>query len=358
MKGIRFICFLCGLGLFFSCSKGVEEKMPFISLKSQILKTDSLLIGHKVIAKMDSFLIFPTWKCKTLYDIYAIKGDSLIFQNHFLPFGNGPYELTMSVEAYSLNNGCFLTYDPNIQKGFQINLKNRHDMLNKSTYKEFKQLQRDLHFLKIVYETDSTLVTTFLQNGIRSYLGRFNLNSGFLTPIWGLWPNDGFEGADNIKQQAYAVNGILLKHPFLNKYFTASGVGKYGEIFSIQEDSIISHHKLFDIYPKYKADDDGMNIKYDRSNFSGLDACVSSNYIYVMPDRGTTGDYLSNNHPSSYYIYTNEVFVYDWDGVLRKKYLLDKDILTLFVDNEDRAIWGLVMDEKTNDEYMVRYDLK
>ena len=76
-----------------------------------------------------------------------------------------------------------------------------------------------------------------------------------------------------------------------------------------------------------------------------------------MPDRGTMEEYVRDIQNSDSYNYTDEIFVYDWNGVLRKRFKLDYDILTLLVDKDNHFLYGQSIDKETSDEYIVRFEL-
>ena len=44
-------------------------------------------------------------------------------------------------------------------------------------------------------------------------------------------------------------------------------------------------------------------------------------------------------------------------GVLRKRFKLDYDILTLLVDKDNHFLYGQSIDKETSDEYIVRFEL-
>ena len=134
-------------------------------------------------------------------------------------------------------------------------------------------------------------------------------------------------------------------------------MGQYVEIFRIEQNQIVPVSKLFDLYPQYEVANDGLNVRYSRDNMRGLDICVTSEFIYVMPDRGTMEEYVRNIQNSDSYNYTDEIFVYDWNGVLRKRFKLDYDILTLLVDKDNHFLYGQSIDKETSDEYIVRFEL-
>ena len=76
---VCLISLFLALYFLFSCKTGNSERnLPAIHLKGTILQPDSILLGHKVVAIVDSHLVVPTWKNEYLYDVYKMKGDSLL----------------------------------------------------------------------------------------------------------------------------------------------------------------------------------------------------------------------------------------------------------------------------------------
>lgn len=355
---IGLISLFFTLFLLFSCErKRSETVLPEIHLKGTILQPDSLLLGHKVVAVVDNHLVFPTWKSEYLYDVFQMKGDSLLFKDKLISRGQGPYELTVSEETYDAVSGRFVIYDCNIGKGFLIEADSIGKMTDYTRWKPLEKLHNEVYVSKMVIETDSTVITAFMKDGFETFLGRYNLNTGKHSMLYGLWPDDGFDGSDYVKQTVYA-NGSLLKCPDRNLFLVSSQKGQYAEIFRIEQNRIIPVSKLFDLYPRYKVADDGLNVRYARDNMRGLDICVTSDFIYVMFNKGTMEEYAQDIENSDSYNYKNDVFVYDWDGTLKRRFKLDYNILTLYVDNDDRFLYGKAIGEDADEEYIVRFELE
>ena len=345
------------LCLFISCNTVVKQQdQSYVNLNGTILQTDSLLLGHKVVAIVDNHLVVPTWKNDFLYDIYQINGDSLLLKNRIIPRGQGPDALTSSQESFEMSSGRLVIYDCNIGKGFQIDASTVDNLLASNHWKSLKDFNNKTYISQMVYETDSTLLTTFMQAGLESFLGRLNFNTGEYTVLYGLWPDDAYEGSSFVKQTVYA-NGTLLKCPDRNLYLLSSAVGQYAEIFSIEHDSIVPRVMLYGQHPRYQMSEDGWNVRNARDNMRGLDISVTSDFIYVMLDKGTIEEYVKNMDRMNSYNYTGEVFVYGWDGTLKNQLKLDHDILTLFVDKDNRFLYGKTLDDETGEEYMVRFKL-
>ena len=355
-NGLIALLFL--FSLFFSCcSKTDGEKLPIVQLKGTVLQSDSLLLGHKVVAIVDSHLVMPTWKNEYLYDIYKMKGDSLLLKDRLIQRGQGPYELTVSEEMYDVVSNRLVIYDCNVGKGFLLKGDSIDKMIDYTCWRSLEKFHNEVYISKMVFETDSTMVTTFMQDGFESFLGRYNLNTGKHSILYGLWPDDGFDGSAYVKQKVYA-NGSLLKCPDKNLFLVSAQMGQYAEIFNIEQDRIVSITKLFDLYPQYEVADDGLNVRYARDNMRGLDISVTSDFIYVMPDKGTIEEYVQNIQNSDSYNYTNDVFVYDWNGELRRRFKLDYDVLTLLVSEDNCFLYGKTIDGETYEENIVRFELE
>ena len=358
MKGrIRIVFQLLLLCMFISCSTVVKKgDQSYVNLDGVILQTDSLLLGHKVVAIVDNHLVVPTWKNDFLYDIYQIKDDSLLLKKRLIPRGQGPDALTSSQESYDVFSGRFVIYDCNIGKGFQIDASTVDELLASDDWENLKGFNNEIYISQMIYETDSTLLTSFMRDGFESFLGRLNFNTGEYTVLYGLWPDDSFEGSNFVKQTVYA-NGTLLKCPNRNLYLLSSSVGQYAEVFSIERDSIVPRFMLYGQYPRYQMSEDNLNVRNSKDNMRGMDISVTSDFIYVMLEKGTIEEYVKNIDRMNSYNYTDEVFVYGWDGALKSQLKLDRDILTLFVDEDNRFLYGKTVDDETEEEYMVRFEL-
>ena len=131
------------LCLFISCNTVVKQQdQSYVNLNGTILQTDSLLLGHKVVAIVDNHLVVPTWKNDFLYDIYQINGDSLLLKNRIIPRGQGPDALTSSQESFEMSSGRLVIYDCNIGKGFQIDASTVDNLLASNHWKSLKDFNR------------------------------------------------------------------------------------------------------------------------------------------------------------------------------------------------------------------------
>lgn len=182
------------------------------------------------------------------------------------------------------------------------------------------------------------------------------MNTGQSDCLYGLWPDDGFQGAEFVKQGAYIDNSGLHRRPGDNLYVIVSSYGKYGEIFSVMGNRVISKKILFDEYPDYTTRD-GLNVSYSGMNAMGLKIFATREYIYVKLHKGNLAEYRERKHSSDYYFGADEIWVYDWEGHLQKKYALDKKISNLFVSEDDSKMWGLTTDEEREGSYFLRFDL-
>lgn len=332
----------------------IDENVPLHELKAVVLEPDSLVLGYKIVAKSGDYVVMPTSRYSTLYELCKMQGDSLLLQKRFLTRGEGPDELGMSFDAYYADSQLLVAYDPNIRKALKINL---HDCIEGklSSWKVCSAFMKkdNISFGSFIFETDSTVIATCQQEHVKSYLVRLDLNTGDYDYLWGLWPDDGWQGEEYVKQGEYTQNASLCKRPGDNLYFISSGYGHYGEIFSVHGDKIESKCLVFDDYPVYSSKD-GLNASHASSNYLGIDAFATRQFIYIKLREETLGDWRKAGFPSDWG-YTDEVRVYGWDGMLRKKYHLDRPVLTMFVDEDDRTLWGMTQGEEEG--CFVRYEL-
>lgn len=77
-----------------------------------------------------------------------------------------------------------------------------------------------------------------------------------------------------------------------------------------------------------------------------------------MSDRQVTVEDVFGNKPQELpYNYTKNVVVFDWNATPLCKYLLDKPIRSMFVDNDDSILYGIAVGDN-NYDLILEYRLK
>ncbi|MBV4191905.1 TolB-like 6-bladed beta-propeller domain-containing protein [Bacteroides fragilis] len=344
-----------------SCRDGSSvidrASVPNIDVTGTELKADSMLYSSKIVAIFDQYILMPTWKKQQLFDLYWIKGDSLLYERSFLEEGNGPNELIIADYSYNPSNKQLLVEDPNTKKALFVDLAGKQDMRRCDAF----SANPGYFFQQYIYETDSTVIGLVTQKGAQSLIARLNLLNAQCEVIEGLWPKDEFMGNPAIKQRVYTSNAILMKHPVKSLYFYAAAEGMYAEIFEINRKQAFNHQPIFSQYPVYDTKD-GMNPSCPGDVAMGLHACATQAYIYIMLHRGTLQDFRNTvNKPlekeTDGYKYNNEIFVYNWQGVLQKIYHLNRFVNKFYVSDDDRQMWASCVNEETGEDVFLRFDL-
>ncbi len=112
------------------------------------------------------------------------------------------------------------------------------------------------------------------------------------------------------------------------------------------------------VYPKYTTKD-GLNRSYQNDCLRGMQVRVTNRYIYIQLMPLTKGDVRKRVLYKEYPNYCNdELLVFNWDGVLVKKYILDIPIYSYVVDLKDQYLYGISVDLKSDNPIFKCYHLK
>lgn len=161
--------------------------------------------------------------------------------------------------AYDRNNHQLILKDANKQSALFLNMVDEANITNTDMWRVVNRLTPDFSFNNYIVQSDSTLLSLTIKDGIKSFLTVLNFKEQRCQPLLGFWPEDGFQGNDLVKQIEYTLWGAqLLKCPSSNRYFYSSEFGYFAEYFNIQDSMIVDRKNLYDIYPVYFSKD-GMN---------------------------------------------------------------------------------------------------
>lgn len=161
------------------------------------------------------------------------------------------------------------------------------------------------------------------------------------------YPDDGI-AASNIKK-SLVYQGLLLKHPSMNKFVFSSYYGKILEILELDENEDLNLiYSSYEIFPQYVPNENSSTEMLDENLTGFLTASVSNEYIYLLYSGMTKKD--KNRNLSA------KIEVYDWGGNMLRTILLDTLLSEFCVNIDNKILYGISMDEMDNYD-LVLYDI-
>jgi hypothetical protein len=291
-----------------------------------------------------------------------IKGDSLNIHDRFLTRGSGPYEVNVLASVYDRDTKTlsFFENQGKLTRGYQVDMKKKNGIHDKSIWRvfDFSALGSIRVRYSFAYVSDTLLLSVAGRYHRKELLTLINLNDCKLTYPLDLWPDDGFEENNLAKQGVYLNNAHVFKNSRLNKYLYVSDLGKYMEIFSLEDKQIFHRLPICKIYPKYKVSQDGRNYSTEEEVNHGFNVYTTDNLIYARPIEFTLEMLRSRQGFEGYDFYYGKIInVYDWSGNLTKKYETDIPFHSFVVDEGNNFLYVVTNDLETEDTLIRKYKL-
>jgi hypothetical protein len=293
----------------------------------------------------------------------VIKGDSLNVYDRFLTKGNGPYEVNVFASVYNKETQTlsFFENQGTLTKGYQVDMKTKNGIHDKSTWRifDFSPISDLCIGHSFVYVSDTLLLSIGGRFYSKELLTLINLNNCKLTYPLDFWPDDGFEENNVVKQGVYSNSARVFKNTKLNKYLYVAGMGKYMEIFSIEDKQITHRLPICKIYPQYKAAADGLNYRTGEEEVNrGFYVYTTDSLIYAGPVEYTLEMLRSGQSFEGYDLYYGKIInVYDWNGNLIKRYETDIPFHTFVVDEGNNFLYVVTHDLETEESLIRKYKL-
>lgn len=351
--------------LTLSCSRRDKfGDVPVIHLKGTIIPSDSLENSYVVLDVNADEVILKASKEPFFVETYRLTADSAHLSHRYGKRGAGPEELIETNRIYyNKPSRDMLLYSSNDQGAQIINLDSGiiHPL------NVFRQ-NSALWLMQAEYVNDSTLLTTCVipspKNQKRDWFKFLHLTDGQLTDIAGFEPEDGFDKPVMTKQWVYNSTPRLKKHPRQNRFLYGCGdEGFYAEIFDLEGNQVVNRKVILDQYPSYRPGEDGISPEgAPDSQLKGFKVSVTSRYIYILRHRETHGDLRAAQTPEKFkgpgksISYSEEVFVFDWEGRLCHKLCLSPFVVNIAVTEDDSAIYGITESE-TYEPLLIKYSL-
>lgn len=352
---------------------GCKEKVvseidwaPFTdSLKGErLLKDTSILADFWYPSMYKGWVIAGQLNHSPAFRLCRITEDSIVSAGEFLTIGDGPYEMHFPQCAWNF-------YDNYLFIGDFVNRQ------NKLIYIPLDSIQNvfDVHtwevskFVPFVLEghriSPSSLICLekgkFVDAMIAGKVFVFIDNNQDTLWSGGEYPDDGCNVLPK-RLKSYAYLGDWQKHPREDKFVYFSSYNRYMFITKLEGDTMKEIASPYRLYPQYSLSEDGQNVSIDAQCYFGVRKMyVTENYIYMLMNDALFGDFKKGKMHDGYSVfYSNEVYVFDWEGRPVKKYRLDHQVGNIWTDENDECLYASTIDPEDPEGEVIylRYRMK
>ena len=350
------------LCILFSCNTTKHNSINWDKIEhhitSEIIHTnDPYIRGLFSPVVIDDYVITRYFRSEKMFSLSHLRNDSLIYIGDFLSDGRGPSEMSIPTLIYIASSKQIVIYDNYSESGrvFYIDATNIKNVFNIKTWD-----QKSISYIKDCYRlcplTDSSFLGLLPLNS-RTEQMFFYIDSNGLRGLNLLFPNDN-SGVTNLHAKRTAYLGNIQKHPIQNRFVYFSDRNRYMHIFDFTQDALLTVSTPYTDYPRYSIGESPIRIRTHPDSYHGpINFFVTDKHIYALMNDATYAhirdDIPINGHP---WTFSNTVFVFDWNGIPIKKYILDRYVQSFFIDSEELYIYGNRETDKSIEVF--RYKIK
>lgn len=360
-KSKLLLFIICSIFLFSACRKLNE----YITVKNITTFTDGSFksvkkVSHKVlnddfigdpvrISLINTFLFAVDSKTDTIVHVFSIINDNYI--GPIIPRGIGPNELlSVGMIEPSIEKNKFWSYDLTNKLWIENHLDSivvSKCLIPTKSIRIPQDLPQDIYIDNPVWISDSLFVCSNLNNYRDRYM-IFDKQSKLVSSISN--PNFIFHEdiPDGILCDIFST--IFDVKPDKSKIALAGRYFDCLEIYNI-DGSFQCHlkgpnEKSEVVFNKEKSLNRGVMIKSPETKKIYICIKVSDNKIYALysgKDRKDPADYN----------YSNIIYTFDWNGMPLDKIILDTEIGTFDIDEENKKIYAIMKP----DNCVIEFDL-
>lgn len=336
---IRLLCALTTLVSFVSFSSCTEQVKDLwigktTSLKSCNLNTNiSFLYIPMDLCIKDSFIITSTYNRNSFFTVYSINNNNIQELYSFGEKGEGPEDFIFPTSLRIYDKYVHF-YDKALSKYITIESLDSLKIQTKNV--------QSLGFNNLIKLTNGDFLGDGFFSDVRFKLIQKEDTISLKIP----YPSE--DKTKESVQTGLAYQGDINRNPKRDQIVYTSSYGDIIEIYKSTNNGIEQIFSQQLQYPLYTPQD--QNSGEISSNLSpkciksALCTYVTEKYIYILYSGMTMDDPMHN--------YSNIVHVYDWQGNPQKKYILDKHLTCIGIDEHDQFLYGVYweIDEAKDDE--------
>lgn len=339
IKSLLIYSFIaCGV---FSCKKEAHYAYPVKEFDpnkiSEVVvngtKTDIVVSISWQTVMVDSLLIVEVREPTGFLSVYNTKDLSRIME--LCTIGNARYEFNRTFylisQTYRKGGDAFITTVDKFRFVKEINLtesmKTGHTVV--SDICEYPSFNFDDDFLFV----DNDITNLFLYKNQNNYPednfhGEYSVTNfkSMEKKVINVFPKPMRTGTESIR---YYSSGEIYKHPERNLFVQACGYMDYLLFFDIDADNGFAVHKkgsptFDDVAP------DGRSLRFARGCLATKDYFFASHCEYKNDENGDE-------------VRESKLYIFDWEGNLRKNIKLYPDVIDLTYDERTQILYGFDM---------------
>ena len=326
MKNLIYIPIILVTLLFCQCNSKrnttitIKNTTATNSLKGRSIKvSEDLLMPVKVFAIDDKLVVFDRVN-SDFFKVFKIPEMELLYS--FGSKGRGPNEFS-HIDPNSMkvvgNKICLL--DGNTLKYLNVG----NDKITVEQSKTIVMGQAPTNRLLVL--NDSIYISDILGDNLEHEFQRVNLNQRKIEKTFGDYPDEGIRLKNDIeKYQTYMKasasspkgDKIISFYLNFNRFKILDNQGK------LLKEVVIESN-----LPKYKPKDPKSSVIYRSEPFATKD------FVYVLAIEQVQNEVMSNISS-----FKPKLEIWNWEGELQAKYLLDKPIITFTISEENSKLYG------------------
>ncbi|WP_298063993.1 BF3164 family lipoprotein [uncultured Rikenella sp.] len=351
----------------YGCSSGTDEQpLPDWTGKTDTLSSTELhpLSSDSTLLHVSEFVALDNrYVCLSqpgiddqLWNLYELKGDSLIRMGNFIRNGKGPKEVLSRAYLTVRDDGSLLIAPNGYNTHFFISDKHPDSILNPHSWKTFNYPRTNSYLGMVRPLGKNGYILPSSTGGLDYLYERFTVGDSIFTGTNSPFPERESECSNLSKSMAYKVQ--LYRRPGEDRYVSVAYFGDWVTIFNVEGDSITRKKSILNTPPTFTLREDGINIRYDDENSMGFLAAVTEDYIYLFKHLIKYGDFGHileyKGYPATY---SDEIWVYDWEGNPVRRFILDVPVAMIGTDPQDQFLYAALIDPETSDQRILRFAL-
>ena len=283
--------------------------------------------GEMLFFDKDSSLIIENFKSDSLLIKISLKDKKI---SHFIPVGNGPNEFVDINLSQKISDSTLLFMDINSSQLFQLNILTGY-------------LQEDLSYnnsrcLRMAKVNNYYISTGIFEEGMFAIWDDTDFISYQVD-----YPKDKVDNKNNASK-GLAYQGKLLANAKLNRFLFCSTLFTYFELFEFDTmtKNINSIKKNYIGEYEYVPSQDKNLVfahPYENTREGYIDAFSTDDKIFLLYSGRSIEDAGIDNREKARL--SNQIHIYDWNGMLLFKYETDIDLKNICVNKSANKIYGI-----------------
>lgn len=328
-----------------------DDDAPVVSLSGTVVNAPPDYIEGLLCMVYGDTLIQNNGHIDSLLTLFKFVDDSLIVVDNFGSYGSGPSEMISPVATKTPAGHLIIMDVPTGTNIYDIPPGAEH---NSGRWSRVSMDSVMMMPSKFVAVSDTVIMIAAAPFGREtSIFSLIDFRNGNWQPAE-YWPEDGYNGPATPKSYMYSVNSNLCKGP-AGRYFYASGCRRYAFIFRLEGNMVEDVNIIIDDNALYSASSNGMMSTIPNDGHR-IKTTANSSHIYVLHQRkkedGSISDNLVNTRGG------NEIDVYDWDGNLQVRYILDHQGYFPYVNSVDKDLYVMGVNPDSGAYEWIHYRLE